>query len=304
MKVIDGCALNGRYWVFAAATTDVGLHPDGDRHRDRPYRPLRQPPRPPSPRDHGRRGLRLSLTAPDSPDMLDPAMTDPTLPAAEILLRLCAATFVGCAVGLNRELHGKPAGMRTHGLVALGGALITLASIGIAGADSPSVLRTIQGVMAGIGFLGGGVILRDASQHSIHGLTTAATLWVVACPGDRLRRRSVGGGQRRGGPDPRGAAPWRAPGAGATPPARPLAGPVRVLHPPAPGRASRAVGPPAPAPPAASLPRRLPDSTPAARQAMEIHGGMCPKEAPLLTSPRAPATPAPRGEEPSATTLS
>ncbi len=101
----------------------------------------------------------------------------------QVLLRLCAAALLGCLIGLNRELYGKPAGMRTHGLVGLGAALITVASLDIAGADHAAVLRTIQGVMAGIGFLGGGVILRDESRQSIHGLTTAASVWVVSTVG-------------------------------------------------------------------------------------------------------------------------
>ncbi|MEA2601033.1 MAG: putative Mg2+ transporter-C (MgtC) family protein [Acidobacteriota bacterium] len=101
----------------------------------------------------------------------------------QVLLRLCAATLLGCLIGLNRELCGKPAGMRTHGLVALGAALITVVSLDLAGTDHSAVLRTIQGIMAGIGFLGGGVILRDESHQSIHGLTTAASVWVVASLG-------------------------------------------------------------------------------------------------------------------------
>jgi putative Mg2+ transporter-C (MgtC) family protein len=105
----------------------------------------------------------------------------------EILLRLVIATLIGTALGLNREIHGKPAGMRTHALVALGASLITLVAVELAtsGArmDGSSVLRVIQGVMAGIGFLGGGVILRDDSHQSVHGLTTAASIWMVACLG-------------------------------------------------------------------------------------------------------------------------
>jgi putative Mg2+ transporter-C (MgtC) family protein len=100
-----------------------------------------------------------------------------------VLIRLSVATLIGCVIGLNRELYGKPAGMRTHGLVSLGAALITLASLDLAGKDPSAVLRTIQGVMAGIGFLGAGVILRDDSTHSVHGLTTAASVWVVAALG-------------------------------------------------------------------------------------------------------------------------
>jgi putative Mg2+ transporter-C (MgtC) family protein len=105
----------------------------------------------------------------------------------QVLLRLVVATFIGTVLGLNREIHGKPAGMRTHALVALGASLITLVSLELATSgthvDGSAVLRTIQGIMAGIGFLGGGVILRDDSHQSVHGLTTAASVWVVASLG-------------------------------------------------------------------------------------------------------------------------
>lgn len=109
------------------------------------------------------------------------------LPWLEILLRLGAATLIGCALGLNREIAGKPAGMRTHALVALGTALVTLTGMVLAGRDgefdSNSVSRVIQGIVAGIGFLGGGTILKSDSGEQISGLTTAASLWVVACLG-------------------------------------------------------------------------------------------------------------------------
>lgn len=101
----------------------------------------------------------------------------------QVFLRLGIAALLGCLIGFNRELSGKPAGMRTHGLVALGAAVIIVASFGIAGLDHAAVLRTIQGIMAGIGFLGGGVILRDESRQSIYGLTTAASIWVVCVIG-------------------------------------------------------------------------------------------------------------------------
>lgn len=105
----------------------------------------------------------------------------------EITLRLCAATFVGGAIGLNRDLHGKATGVRTLGLVALGSALIVL---GVTD-DAPNptldvnpLSRTVQGVLTGIGFLGAGVILHDVnSEHRIHGLTTAAVTWLTACVG-------------------------------------------------------------------------------------------------------------------------
>lgn len=109
------------------------------------------------------------------------------LPLLEALLRLGAATLIGAALGVNRELRGKEAGMRTHAMVALGTALVTLTALAIAteggDLDENAVSRVIQGVVAGIGFLGGGAILKAESAERIHGLTTAATLWVVACLG-------------------------------------------------------------------------------------------------------------------------
>jgi len=102
----------------------------------------------------------------------------------EVFLRLFVALLIGCALGLNRELHGKPAGMRVHALVALGSSLLTVISIELVDpVHMDAVLRVVQGLIAGIGFLGGGVILRDDSTHSVHGLTTAASIWVVASLG-------------------------------------------------------------------------------------------------------------------------
>jgi putative Mg2+ transporter-C (MgtC) family protein len=105
----------------------------------------------------------------------------------EIFARLTVATFIGCILGLNRELHGKPAGVRTHGLVGLGAALITVTGVQVAWlsgkADYSVASRFIQGIITGIGFLGAGVILRDDLRHSVHGLTTAASIWLSACLG-------------------------------------------------------------------------------------------------------------------------
>lgn len=110
-----------------------------------------------------------------------------TIGFADVLVRLVAATLIGAALGLNREIRGKPAGLRTHAMVALGTALVTLTGIELAGHDgdfdSDSVSRVIQGITAGIGFLGGGTILKSDSGEQISGLTTAASLWVVACLG-------------------------------------------------------------------------------------------------------------------------
>lgn len=110
-----------------------------------------------------------------------------TVSFTDVLVRLVSATVIGAALGLNREIRGKPAGLRTHALVALGTALVTLTGVELAGHDgefdSNSVSRVIQGIVAGIGFLGGGTILKSDSGEHISGLTTAASLWVVACLG-------------------------------------------------------------------------------------------------------------------------
>ena len=107
----------------------------------------------------------------------------------DVLLRLGAATLAGIAIGLNRDLHNKPIGMRTLALVSLGAATVTVASIQFnVMAEHPDALSrvvqgVIQGVMAGISFIGAGVILRDQSKQTVQGLTTAATVWVSAALG-------------------------------------------------------------------------------------------------------------------------
>jgi putative Mg2+ transporter-C (MgtC) family protein len=104
----------------------------------------------------------------------------------ETALRLGAALIVGAIFGLNRELHGKPAGLRTHALVTLGAAtataLILRAPDGHLVTDSNAISRVVQGILTGVGFLGAGVILRDPAGH-VTGLTTAATVWMCAVLG-------------------------------------------------------------------------------------------------------------------------
>ena len=94
-------------------------------------------------------------------------------------LRLMAALIVGIVIGLQRELTHKPAGLRTHLLVALGTALMVVAAVN-AGMASADVSRVIQGLITGIGFLGGGTILKLTREHEIKGLTTAAGIWLTA----------------------------------------------------------------------------------------------------------------------------
>jgi putative Mg2+ transporter-C (MgtC) family protein len=94
---------------------------------------------------------------------------------------LVAATIVGGAIGLNRDLHGKPTGVRTMGLVSIGSALIVVAA-GMLGGNGDAT-RAVQGIVTGIGFLGAGVIVKDSTSERIHGMTTAASIWLTAALG-------------------------------------------------------------------------------------------------------------------------
>jgi putative Mg2+ transporter-C (MgtC) family protein len=107
----------------------------------------------------------------------------------DVAIRLGAAAAAGAAIGLNRDLRGKQIGMRTLALVSLGAATVTVATLQVEGmwedADALSrvVQGLIQGLMAGIGFIGAGVILRKPNEDVVQGLTTAATVWVTAAFG-------------------------------------------------------------------------------------------------------------------------
>jgi putative Mg2+ transporter-C (MgtC) family protein len=111
------------------------------------------------------------------------------LEQTDVIARLCAAALSGAIVGVNRDLAGKPIGARTLGLVALGAAVVAVAGVQAQGvAENPDALSrvvqgVIQGVMAGISFIGAGVILRDPHARTVEGLTTAATVWVAAALG-------------------------------------------------------------------------------------------------------------------------
>ena len=99
----------------------------------------------------------------------------------EPFLRLLAAMAMGGLIGLERELRAKDAGLRTHFLVALGSALFTLVSQYGFGADLKASSRVAAQVVSGIGFLGAGTIIFQ--KNVVHGLTTAAGLWVTAAIG-------------------------------------------------------------------------------------------------------------------------
>jgi len=103
-----------------------------------------------------------------------------------VSFRLALAALVGAAIGLNRDLHRKPAGIRTHALVSLGTALMVIVVLPPGSREAPhydALSRVIQGVLTGIGFLGAGVILRDPGTRHVSGLTTAATIWLTALLG-------------------------------------------------------------------------------------------------------------------------
>jgi putative Mg2+ transporter-C (MgtC) family protein len=98
----------------------------------------------------------------------------------EITWRLLLAVGLGAAIGLEREFRQKAAGLRTNMLIALGSALFTLVAISMAGPNGVGDRITAQ-IVTGVGFLGGGAILRHGK--SVQGMTTAATIWVNAAIG-------------------------------------------------------------------------------------------------------------------------
>jgi putative Mg2+ transporter-C (MgtC) family protein len=107
------------------------------------------------------------------------------MPVEIWLFRLVVAVVLGGIVGFERQYHGRPAGLRTHILVCMGSALITMAGIALIASQSTmgetirsDPARIAAGVITGIGFLGGGVIMR--TRDHVRGLTTAASIWFIA----------------------------------------------------------------------------------------------------------------------------
>jgi putative Mg2+ transporter-C (MgtC) family protein len=101
----------------------------------------------------------------------------------DVIARLVFALLAGVIIGLNRWLYHKPAGLGTHGLVALGAALAAVIVTRTPGADAAAASRVIQGLVTGVGFIGAGVIMRENSGQQVHGLTTAASIWASAILG-------------------------------------------------------------------------------------------------------------------------
>ena len=99
-----------------------------------------------------------------------------------VVVRLTVAVVLGAMLGYERESVGASAGLRTHMLVSLGSALFVLIPLQ-AGMPLMDVSRVLQGVTAGVGFLGAGAILKSQSENQITGLTTAAGVWLTAAIG-------------------------------------------------------------------------------------------------------------------------
>ena len=115
---------------------------------------------------------------------------------ARLTVRLLFAVILGGVLGFQRADAGKAAGMRTYMLVTLGAALGVLLPQ-LAGMSSADLSRIIQGIVTGIGFIGGGVILKMSEEHKTVGVTTAASIWLTATIGiaagtGRLRLAVVG----------------------------------------------------------------------------------------------------------------
>jgi putative Mg2+ transporter-C (MgtC) family protein len=103
----------------------------------------------------------------------------------EVVLRLGVATLAGGLIGLNRDLQGKPIGLRTLGVVGVATAMVVMLAdpSGDPAKISDATSRVIQGILTGIGFLGAGVIVRAEHDFRVRGLTSAACTWFAACVG-------------------------------------------------------------------------------------------------------------------------
>ena len=115
-------------------------------------------------------------------------MADSELPIIDMLIRLSVATGLGFLLGIERELRGKPAGLRSHMLVAMGSAAFVMVGMEIMFATAtgdPSAridpTRIVEGVVGGIGFLGAGSIIQ--ARGNVQGITTGASIWIAGAVG-------------------------------------------------------------------------------------------------------------------------
>jgi putative Mg2+ transporter-C (MgtC) family protein len=110
---------------------------------------------------------------------------------ARVVIRLAAAALVGAIVGLQRQRAHKPAGLRTHMLVSLGAAVFVLVPLELH-VTVGEIGRVVQGVAAGIGFIGAGAILKRNEEGDVQGLTTAAGIWLTAAVGVAIGLGGIG----------------------------------------------------------------------------------------------------------------
>ena len=101
--------------------------------------------------------------------------------AGHDVLSVILAIAFGGVIGLERQTSGKPAGLRTNVLICFGAAVFTIVSEKMAAGQSDSITRIAAQIVTGVGFIGAGAIIRD--RAGVHGLTTAATIWLVASIG-------------------------------------------------------------------------------------------------------------------------
>lgn len=99
----------------------------------------------------------------------------------QVILPLVAAVLLGGLIGLEREIHRKPAGLRTNILICLGAAVFTFIGFELRSYYDADVAKLLAGVITGVGFIGAGVLIQD--RGGIHGLTSAATIWMVTAIG-------------------------------------------------------------------------------------------------------------------------
>lgn len=99
-----------------------------------------------------------------------------------IVSKLIVSFLLGAFIGLDRERHGSAAGIRTYAAVCIGATLFTAIASHLVG-DTGAASRVIANIITGVGFLGAGIIYRNASAGTSHGLTTAATVWCTAAVG-------------------------------------------------------------------------------------------------------------------------
>ncbi len=101
----------------------------------------------------------------------------------DVVAPLGTAVILGALLGFERELRGRWAGLRTHVLVSMGAAMFVLAAMSISPGSGSDLTRVIQGITAGVGFIGAGTILKLTEQLEVKGLTTASSIWLAAAVG-------------------------------------------------------------------------------------------------------------------------